>query len=182
MLSKNGQFSMFINSGGNALAELENGTGTFVVGPKGDTFSLNLRNTSSRRVIVMINIDGFCTIDGLDLLGEDVGYILEPGVLVTIDCWRFKTGQCLPLQFGRLPGGFIEENDETGNQGVIEAIFFNEETDPDHGSMTLGLNFKTLNHSGWGSQNEKKVVREHFVKKVAPESTITIMYVQRSKL
>lgn len=185
MLSKDGWFTVSIKSGGNTLSEYYHKGDVFVLGAKGDYYEIALRNTSPRRAIAVVNIDGLCAVDGREFLGDGLGYILEPGVLVTIDCWRFQNSQCPPLQFGYLPSGFEKEMDEPGNPGVIEALFFFEQTKPYYSPNWLaqsGYNKRTIQRRGWGTKDEERVIREQFAKEHSPISTIVIQYEERSAL
>jgi len=183
VLSNDGWFTMSIKSGGDTLSEYYHKNDVFVLGAKGGHYEIALRNTSPRRAIAVVNIDGLCAVDGRELLEDGLGYILEPGVSVNVDCWRFQTNQCPPLQFGYLPRGFEKEMDEPGNPGVIEAIFFFERTKPYCSSNWLaqsGYNKKTIERRGWGAKDEERVIREQFAKEHSPISTIVIQYEERS--
>jgi hypothetical protein len=130
-------------------------------------------------------VDGLCAIDGRELLENGGGYILEPGVLITVDCWRFQTNQCPPLQFGYLPSGFEREMDEPGNPGVIDAFFFFEQKKPYYSSNWVaqsGYNKKTVKRLGWTANDEEQVIREQFAREHSPTSSISIQYEERSAL
>ncbi|PWU23020.1 hypothetical protein C5B42_04405 [Candidatus Cerribacteria bacterium 'Amazon FNV 2010 28 9'] len=185
MLSADGWFSMAVVSNGKTLREFYHKGEVFVLGNKGDLYELHISNKSPRRVMVVLNIDGLCAIDGMELADAGLGYIIEPTSLVIVECWRFETGDCAPFQFSCIPQGFEGKMDEPGNLGVIEATFFFEQRHPFYSSDWLsqsGYAVHKRSGSGWGKASEKRVIREQFAKEFSPTSTIVVQYEERSAL
>jgi len=185
VISQNSQFSMGIKMGGITLSEYLHEDEVFVHGPKGETFAISLMNNSSRRAVAVVSMDGLCIIDGLEMLEQGLGYILEPGKQITVDCWRFKGSQCPELQFGYRPPGFENIMDEPANPGVIEAIFFYEQEDPQYSSNWLaqsGFRIEEHNPSGWGSTRKLQVIREQFAREEQDAGKLVIQYEERDAL
>lgn len=183
MISKDGWFSLTVKSGGLRLVESYSKGEIVVRAIAGATFTLALTNSSRRRAMAIVNIDGLCIIDGLELAYEGLGYILEPGMTIELSCWRMEE-YCPELAFGRLPEGFENQMDVPTKPGVIEALFFFEQAAPYYtGAFLAQSGFATQRSEGigWSGKPKERIVREQFAKEASPISSITIRYLTRQK-
>lgn len=178
-------FSVEVKLGGKTLREYIHNEGIFICGPKGESFSISLRNKSARRTMAVISVDGLCIIDGLEMLDQGLGYIIEPGQESNIDSWRFNTIQCPQFHFGYKPPGFETMMDRAGNLGVIEIAFFYEQANPHYSDDWLSQSgFRLGSHqaSGWFSKKKSEIVREQFAREDQPVERVIIQYEDQDAL
>lgn len=179
------QFCLEIKMGGITLREYFHKEKVFIHGPKGEAFTISLSNSSLRRAIVVVSMDGLCVIDGLGMQDEGLGYILEPGQHMAIDCWRFKGFQCPQLRFGHRPPGFENTMDQPVNPGVIEAVFFFEQENPHYATNWLaqsGFRLEEHTSTGWGSTRKTQVIQEQFAREENPIGRLIIQYDEKDAL
>ncbi len=98
-----GKLRVTVSSGswypGSALDYFQAGDGVFVVGTPGENYSLNLENRTSRRMEVVVSVDGLSLQDGQPASVKKPGYIIPAKSSVTVKGMRVG-GKLYSLEFG----------------------------------------------------------------------------------
>lgn len=103
---------------------------TYVAGQPGDHYAIRLTNQSSRRLLVVLSVDGVNAISGQTAAPEQSGYVLEPGDSTEVTGWRKSADEVAGFYFTRLPDSYAARTDRPANVGVIGAALFREATPP----------------------------------------------------
>ncbi|TDU81395.1 hypothetical protein EI77_00703 [Prosthecobacter fusiformis] len=82
-----------------ALDHYESGQGIFVIGTPGENYSLKLANRTSRRMEVVVSVDGLSLLDGQPASARKPGYIIPAKSAVILRGMRVG-GKLYSLEFG----------------------------------------------------------------------------------
>ena len=90
--------SILINA--RAIDEFYSADGVFVEGRPGSSYSIVLRNNTSKRLECLVTVDGLSVIDGETPTDNTRGYILAPYGNTTIEGWRTSLDTVNLFKFG----------------------------------------------------------------------------------
>jgi len=102
----------------------------YVGGEQGQPYQLLLRNTSNRRVLVVISVDGVNVLTGEPAAAEQTGYIINPQDTVQIDGWRKSLDSVAQFIFTAPDDSYAERTGQGGNTGVLGFAVFEEAAPP----------------------------------------------------
>jgi hypothetical protein len=99
MKTKDYEFGVI--SRGRVLDETRDESGqTCLTATRGDTFELSIINHSDRRIMAVCSVDGLCVMTGeLSDDGRLRGYIIKPGLEMTIPGWRLDDDHVAAFEF-----------------------------------------------------------------------------------
>lgn len=145
-------------------------------GRLGSEFTLRFRNSTARRVEVVLSIDGLSVMNGQTASKDDRGYIVGPYQTADIPGWRLNDREVAKFFFGKLDEAYASKMGKPQNIGVIGAAVFTERqsmplsTPVFRGGATRGggemfsMTTKGGVGTGFGDRAEHQVSRTTFVR------------------
>jgi len=115
----------------------------YVAGKKDERYNIRITNTTGKRVIAVITVDGRNVLTGKKGTYRDNGYILAPYESAAIDGWRQTDNTAAAFVFGQKEGAYSSEMGSSENVGVIGVAVF-EEKEPE--PVTVGNPFVIHSH------------------------------------
>lgn len=98
----------------------------WIAGTPGHRYGVQLTNTSDRRVLVVLSIDGVNAISGDTAHPSQAGYVLAPGQSTRIDGWRKSMQDVAGFHFTHLGGSYAARTGRPDHVGVIGIAVFDE--------------------------------------------------------
>ncbi|MGO4222778.1 hypothetical protein AB4Y64_13115 [Lysobacter sp. TAF61] len=98
----------------------------WIAGTPGHRYSVRLANTSGRRVLVVLSVDGVNAISGETAHPAQTGYVLAPWQTMEIEGWRKSLHQVAQFVFTDLPDSYAARTGRPDNVGVIGVAVFEE--------------------------------------------------------
>lgn len=98
----------------------------YAVVPDRGNYTLVMRNTSGRRVCVVLTVDGRNVITGQPGSQNDTGYVIEPHRDATIPGWKLAGGGAAAFEFTDTSAAYATQMGAGQNVGVIGAAVFHE--------------------------------------------------------
>jgi hypothetical protein len=100
----------------------------YIEGRKNSNFELRIRNNTFNRVLVIPSVDGLSVMDGKKADTKSNGYIVNALTAITIPGWRLDSSEVAKFFFqGNKGEGYAAQMEESGNEGVLGFLFFEEE-------------------------------------------------------
>ncbi|MBI5532363.1 MAG: hypothetical protein HY898_06595 [Deltaproteobacteria bacterium] len=121
-----GSYEMEVMVGGSARPEYQLGGQTYVEGRLGDRYTIRIANHDSRRVEVVVAVDGRDAIDGQPASPSKRGYVLPPYGSTEIDGFRLSMNDVAAFRFTTVPDSYASRMGTPWNVGQITASFFPE--------------------------------------------------------
>jgi len=115
---------------GSALETGYSGGRRYVLGEHGARYTIRVTNPSSRRVEVVVSVDGLDVIDGKAAGFGKRGYVINPYSEVRIDGWRTSYSTVAAFRFGRVADSYAARTGSARNVGVIGVAVFAEREPP----------------------------------------------------
>jgi hypothetical protein len=107
------------------------GGGTYVLGQRGERYTLRIANHTGRRVEAVVSVDGRDVVDGR---GADYrskrGYLVPAWGQVEIDGWRLSRAQVAAFRFSPVADSYAARTGSAREVGVIGAAIFPERLVP----------------------------------------------------
>jgi hypothetical protein len=129
---------------GNQLPGVSHDGQIYVAGKKDQRYNVRVVNTTGKRVLTVITVDGRNVLTGKKGTFRDNGYILAPYESAAIDGWRQTDNTAAAFVFGKKEGAYSSEMGSAENVGVIGVAVF-EEKEPD--PVTVGNPFVIHTHT-----------------------------------
>ena len=98
----------------------------WIAGTPGHRYGVQLTNTSDRRVLVVLSIDGVNAISGDTAHPSQAGYVLAPGQSTRIDGWRKSMQDVAGFHFTHLGDSYAARTGRPDHVGVIGIAVFDE--------------------------------------------------------
>lgn len=98
----------------------------WIEGEPGRPYAVRLTNTTDRRVLVVLSVDGINAITGETAAVSQTGYVLEPWQSTQVDGWRKSMQQVAHFVFTDLPDSYAARTGRADNVGVIGLAVFEE--------------------------------------------------------
>lgn len=102
----------------------------WVAGSPGHRYSVQLRNRTGERVLVVLSVDGVNAISGQTASPDQSGYVLEPWQSSEITGWRKSNAEVAQFVFTRSSDSYASRTARPANVGVIGIAVFNEARRP----------------------------------------------------
>jgi hypothetical protein len=132
-----------IDETGNVLPTYWKGGRTYVLGTKGQRYSLRIRNQSGNRVEFVSSVDGRDALDGRPASWDKRGYIVMPWGEVVIDGFRLDHESVAAFRFSSVRDSYASQMGDAREVGVIGVAVFTERQHPQpvrpHPSFERGL-------------------------------------------
>lgn len=99
----------------------------FVIGKKGRSYSLMVRNLTTARLEVILSVDGLDVLDGKAASFRKRGYIMEPREVLTVRGFRTSESSVASFRFSTVSGSYSNlRHGTTKNVGVIGLAVYPE--------------------------------------------------------
>lgn len=98
----------------------------WVAGAPGHRYSVQLRNRTGERVLVVLSVDGVNAITGQTASPEQSGYVLEPWQSSEITGWRKSNDEVAQFVFTRHGDSYASRTGRPANVGVIGIAVFQQ--------------------------------------------------------
>lgn len=99
----------------------------FVVGQHGKAYAIRLANTTSRRLLVVLSVDGINAVSGETAAPDQRGYVLGPYQHTVVRGWRKSLDEVAEFRFAALPHSYAARTGRPDNVGVIGVAVFEEQ-------------------------------------------------------
>lgn len=98
----------------------------WIEGEPGRAYAVRLTNTTNRRLLVVLSVDGVNAITGQTAASAQTGYVLEPWQTTQVDGWRKSMRQVARFVFTDLARSYAARTGRPDNVGVIGVAVFEE--------------------------------------------------------
>lgn len=98
----------------------------WIAGTPGHRYSVRLTNTSDRRVLVVLSVDGVNAVSGQTASPSQAGYVLDAWQSTEINGWRKSLDDVAQFVFTDLPDSYAARTGRPDNVGVIGVAVFEE--------------------------------------------------------
>lgn len=115
---------------GRALPSWQHAGRTWVAGEPGARYALRVRNTTPRRLLAVVSVDGVNVLSGESAAYNQNGYVIEAWRTVTIDGWRKSLSEAAAFYFTALPDSYAARTGRPQDVGVIGCAVFEEYVPP----------------------------------------------------
>jgi hypothetical protein len=103
----------------------------WVAGTPGATYSIEIRNRLSGRLLAVASVDGVNVITGANAGWDQAGYVFDPGQGYQITGWRKSDAEVAAFTFTDLPNSYAARTGRPANVGVIGVALFRERPTPE---------------------------------------------------
>ncbi|MGH9648527.1 MAG: hypothetical protein ACRD4E_17115 [Bryobacteraceae bacterium] len=129
--SQSGPYSMeLIAEDGRTLPTFWNDGSTYVLGDRGERYSIRIRNQSGSRVEFVTSVDGRDVLDGNPASWVKRGYIVNPWDQVVIDGFRLDENRVAAFRFSAVRDSYAARMGNARDVGVIGVAVFTERQRP----------------------------------------------------
>jgi len=195
-----GNVSVEVLVHGKPIREFPHNGETWVEGRKDSEYSLRVRNNTSKRVEVVMTVDGLSIMDGQPGDFNTRGYAIDAFQTVVIPGWRRSDDNVAKFVFAAVEESYAEKTGQAGNIGVIGCAVFEELIQhhlirPMHlggfnnmrgGDEMLGTSMDMMSKgigTGYGRETEHRVSRTEFRRATPkPAEVFMIRYADRKGL
>lgn len=123
----NGLVEWGVKGSWGTLKNYNAGSRRYVVGRKGATYALVVKNICHSRLEVVLSVDGLDVMDGRAASVSKRGYIIQPGKTLTIKGFRTSESAVATFKFSSVAGSYSNQrHGTTRNVGVIGMAVFTE--------------------------------------------------------
>lgn len=98
----------------------------WVVGEPGMRYAVELRNTTSQRLLSVVSVDGVNVITGQTALADQAGYVVRPWDRTEVAGWRKSEREIAAFHFTRSDWSYASRTDRPDDVGVIGVAVFRE--------------------------------------------------------
>ncbi len=99
---------------------------SWIAGTPGHRYSVRLTNTTGRRVLAVLSVDGVNAVSGQTADPTQAGYVLDPYETAEISGWRKSLDDVAQFYFTDLGDSYAARTDRPRNVGVIGVAVFEE--------------------------------------------------------
>jgi hypothetical protein len=108
-----------MTDGGQAPTYYHNGE-NYVMGQRGQRYTLRIHNHSNRRVEAVVSVDGRDVVDGRTAdFRSKRGYLVQPWGYVDVDGWRVSQGEAAAFRFSSVANSYVGRTGSAREVGVI---------------------------------------------------------------
>jgi hypothetical protein len=113
--------------GGRTLPTAWHAGERFVVGEHGQRYAIRLANSTPRRLLVVLSVDGVNAVTGETAAPDQRGYVLGPYQHTVVRGWRKSLSEVAEFEFAALPYSYAARTGRPDNVGVIGVAVFEEQ-------------------------------------------------------
>jgi len=98
----------------------------YVAGEPGTRYEIRVRNTTPRRLLAVVSVDGVNVLSGETAAHDQRGYVVDPWTTTAIDGWRKSLREAAAFYFTALPDSYAARTGRPDHVGVIGVAVFEE--------------------------------------------------------
>lgn len=126
-VSRGGEFSFRLESGGRALPTYHHNGYTYVEGQRGERYAIRVYNHTGERVEAVVTVDGRDVISGRSgNYRSQRGYVIQPYGSVLIDGFRTSWSGVAAFRFTEIADSYAARMGDATNVGVVGVAVFKE--------------------------------------------------------
>lgn len=139
MLDNSRQYELLIRPLGRATAdEYYYNSAIWIEGREGNTYTIDIRNNSYRKMMFVVSVDGLDVLDGKPAGLDSRGYVVEEHSSINIPGWVLDKQQAADFFFSRSRDTYVNSiGGSAANTGVIGVMVFSEKLDVSWGSLYI---------------------------------------------
>lgn len=120
------EMSVVDRDNGDWLPQYRHRGDTWIAGMPGHRYAVRLANTTGRRVLVVLSVDGVNAVTGQTASASQGGYVLDPWETTEINGWRKSLDDVAQFVFTDLGDSYAARTGRPRNVGVIGIAVFEE--------------------------------------------------------
>ncbi|MFT4257190.1 MAG: hypothetical protein QM599_09585 [Pseudoxanthomonas sp.] len=120
------ELSVIDRDTGRTLSQYPHRGDTWVAGTPGHRYGVRMTNTTGRRVLVVLSVDGVNAVSGQTADPSQTGYVLDPWESAEISGWRKSLDEIAQFVFTDLGDSYAARTGRPRNVGVIGIAVFEE--------------------------------------------------------
>lgn len=117
---------VYDRSAGQTLTVYRHRGRSYVVGRTGNEYAIRIRNTTDRRVLAVVSVDGVNAVTGESASPDQSGYVIDPGGYVNIQGWRKDLDRTAAFYFSDPGDSYASRTGRPDDLGVIGVALFRE--------------------------------------------------------
>jgi pyruvate/2-oxoglutarate dehydrogenase complex dihydrolipoamide acyltransferase (E2) component len=117
---------VYDRSAGESLAVYRHRGRSYVVGQPGNEYAVRIRNSTDRRLLAVVSVDGVNVVTGESASPDQSGYVLDPGDYVNIQGWRKDLDRTAAFYFSDPGDSYAARTGRPNDLGVIGVALFRE--------------------------------------------------------
>ncbi len=118
------QVDIIERASGRVLPSWQHDGRRHVAGEPGVRYLIRVRNTTPRRLLAVVSVDGVNVLSGETAAPDQRGYVLAPWSTSEIDGWRKSLDEVAAFYFTELPDSYAARTRRPDNVGVIGLAVF----------------------------------------------------------
>jgi len=118
------QIDIVERASGRVLPSWQHDGRRYVAGEPGARYLVRVRNTTPRRLLAVVSVDGINVLSGETAAPNQRGYVLAPWSTSRIDGWRKSLDEVAAFYFTELPDSYAARTRRPDNVGVIGLAVF----------------------------------------------------------
>lgn len=128
---KKQQYKMRVLINGRPVREYERPSdrSVFIEGREGTEYEIEIKNSSSKRILAVVSVDGLNVINGEVASPDSVGYIVGSFSSTKIKGFRYDEKTVGTFKFAKKTESYAASKGEEQNCGVVSVIFFEEKAE-----------------------------------------------------
>jgi len=116
-----------ILSNGRVLRQIDHQGRRYLVAPATGAYIIRLTNTSDRRQLAIVTVDGVNIVNNAEGSARGNGYVLRPGQTTEIPGWRRDNNEVAAFEFGAKSDSYTSQTGRGDqNNGAIGLAVYNE--------------------------------------------------------
>jgi hypothetical protein len=119
-----------VGDDGMTLPTFRRGNRSYVLGDRGDRYTIRITNPTARRIEAVVSVDGLDVVDGESASVGKRGYLVMPFSSIDIDGFRISTEEVAAFRFSSVARSYAGRKGKARNVGVIGLAVFEEKADP----------------------------------------------------
>ena len=112
------------------LPVYESGGRWFVAGKPGNEYQVTVRNRVGGDLLAVVSVDGVNVVTGETAAASQSGYVIEPGLALSIKGWRKSLEKVAAFYFTDLGDSYAARTGRPDNVGVIGVALFKRKPEP----------------------------------------------------
>ena len=118
--SQTGTYELQVLTDGAQAPTFQHQGETYVMGQRGQRYTLRIHNHSGRRIEAVVSVDGRDVVDGRTAdYRTKRGYLVQPWGYVDVDGWRVSQGEAAAFRFSSVANSYVGRTGSTREVGVI---------------------------------------------------------------
>ncbi len=119
-----------VGEDGSVLPTFRRGGRFYVLGDRGDRYSIRVTNPTAQRIEAVVSVDGLDVVDGDPASLSKRGYVIMPFGTLEVDGFRVSTEEVAAFRFSSVSRSYAGRKGKARHVGVIGLAVFEEKEAP----------------------------------------------------